>query len=95
MGGNNHVRGEQETRGFFLALFAGLVLSQTGHAQSALYMNAAAGVPINVNVRSIRELRYNHIVSQRYDYSCGSAARATLLKYGYGIDIPETEMIHA
>ena len=81
------------THGFFAALFAGLVLSQTGHAQSALSMNAAAGVPFNMNVRSIHELRYNHIVSQRYDYSCGSAALATLLKYGYGIDIPETEMI--
>ncbi|SOE58502.1 hypothetical protein SAMN05446635_1417 [Burkholderia sp. OK233] len=81
------------THGFFLTLFAGLVLSQTGHAQSALSMNAAAGVPFDVNVRSIHEIRYNHIVSQRYDYSCGSAALATLLKYGYGIDIPETEMI--
>ncbi|MFM0072375.1 C39 family peptidase [Paraburkholderia sediminicola] len=56
-------------------------------------MNAAAGVPFDVNVRSIHEIRYNHIVSQRYDYSCGSAALATLLKYGYGIDIPEPEMI--
>jgi predicted double-glycine peptidase len=81
------------THGFFLTLFAGLVLSQTGHAQSALSMNAAAGVPFDVNVRSIHEIRYNHIVSQRYDYSCGSAALATLLKYGYGIDIPESDMI--
>jgi uncharacterized protein len=78
---------------FFLALGAGLVLSQTGHAQSALNMYAAAGVPFEMQVHSIRDLRYNHIVSQRYDYSCGSAALATLLKYGYGIDIPETEMI--
>jgi predicted double-glycine peptidase len=81
------------TRCLLLALGTGLLLSQPGHAQSALNMYAAAGVPFNVNVHSIRDLRYNHIVSQRYDYSCGSAALATLLKYGYGIDIPETEMI--
>jgi hypothetical protein len=41
----------------------------------------------------MRDIRYGHIVSQRYDYSCGSAALATLLKYGYGIDIPEPELI--
>jgi len=81
------------TLGFFLALGMGLVLSPAGHAQSALNMYAAAGVPFDMKVNSIRDLRYNHIVSQRYDYSCGSAALATLLKYGYGIDIPETEMI--
>jgi uncharacterized protein len=81
------------THCLFLALFAGLGLSQPGHAQSALNMNAAAGVPFDMNVHSIRDLRYNHIVSQRYDYSCGSAALATLLKFGYGIDIPESEMI--
>jgi uncharacterized protein len=81
------------TRWSFLALGAGLVLSQPGHAQSALNMYAAAGVPFNVNVHSIRDIRYDHIVSQRFDFSCGSAALATLLKYGYGIDIPEPEMI--
>jgi len=81
------------TRWSFLALGAGLVLSQPGHAQSALNMYAAAGVPFIVNVHSIRDIRYDHIVSQRFDFSCGSAALATLLKYGYGIDIPEPEMI--
>ena len=29
-----------------------------------------------------RDLRYRHIVSQQFDYSCGAAALATLLKYG-------------
>jgi hypothetical protein len=41
----------------------------------------------------MRDIRYSHIVSQQFDYSCGAAALATLLKYGYGIDIPETELI--
>ncbi|WP_408499774.1 C39 family peptidase [Paraburkholderia sediminicola] len=81
------------TRVSWVALGVGLLLSQAGQAQSAVDMYATAGVPFTVNVHSIRELRYNHIVSQQYDYSCGSAALATLLKYGYGIDIPEPEMI--
>jgi predicted double-glycine peptidase len=41
----------------------------------------------------MRDIRYSNIVSQQYDYSCGAAALATMLKYGYGIDIPETELI--
>ncbi|MCI0150820.1 C39 family peptidase [Paraburkholderia sediminicola] len=77
----------------WVALAAGLLLSQAGLAQNSLNMYAAAGVPFSVNVHSIRDLRYDHIVAQRFDYSCGSAALATLLKYGYGIDIPEPEMI--
>jgi uncharacterized protein len=76
-----------------LALGIGVCLAQAAHAQSAVNMNNAAGVPFNMSVHSIRELRYNHIVVQRFDYSCGSAALATLLKYGYDIDIPEPEMI--
>jgi predicted double-glycine peptidase len=81
------------TRGALLSLTAGFVLAQGAHAQSALNMYAAAGVPFNVKVRSMHDLTYEHIVAQRYDFSCGSAALATLLKYGYGINIPETEMI--
>jgi predicted double-glycine peptidase len=76
-----------------LALAVSCVLPQAARAQSSLNMNAAAGVPFNVKVRSVRELRYSHIVTQQFDYSCGSAALATLLKYGYGIDIPESELI--
>ncbi|WP_206999536.1 C39 family peptidase [Trinickia mobilis] len=63
------------------------------HAQSTIDTTNLAGVPFTKSVRSMREIRYSHIVSQQFDYSCGAAALATLLKFGYGIDIPETELI--
>ncbi|MGN6086839.1 C39 family peptidase [Trinickia sp.] len=63
------------------------------NAQSTIDTSNLAGVPLTKTVRSMRDIRYGHIVGQRYDYSCGSAALATLLKYGYGIDIPEPELI--
>lgn len=63
------------------------------NGQSAIDASTLAGVPITKTVRSMREIRYDHIIKQQYDYSCGSAALATLLKYGYGIDIPEAELI--
>jgi predicted double-glycine peptidase len=33
------------------------------------------------------------MVPQRYDFSCGSAALASLLRYGYGLEIGETDLI--
>ena len=63
------------------------------NAQSTIDTSTLTGVPLMKTVRSMRDIRYSHIVNQQYDYSCGAAALATLLKYGYGIDIPETELI--
>jgi uncharacterized protein len=63
------------------------------HAQSTIDTTNLAGVPFTKTVRSMRDIRYSHIVSQQFDFSCGAAALATLLKFGYGIDIPETELI--
>ena len=68
-------------------------LCAASHAQSTIDMTNLAGVPLTKAVRSMRDIRYSHIVSQQFDYSCGAAALATLLKFGYGIDIPETELI--
>ncbi|SEJ49914.1 C39 family peptidase [Paraburkholderia diazotrophica] len=73
--------------------FATCAMCATGHAQASIDTSTLAGVPLTKTVHSMRELRYRHIVSQQFDYSCGAAALATLLKYGYGIDIPETELI--
>lgn len=46
----------------------------------------------NVPVRSIREARFSRIVLQRYDFSCGSAAVATLLTYHYDRPVGEKEV---
>ncbi|MCX4160759.1 MULTISPECIES: C39 family peptidase [Paraburkholderia] len=63
------------------------------YAQTTIDTSTLAGVPLVKTVRSMKDIRYSHIVNQQFDYSCGAAALATLLKYGYGIDIPETELI--
>jgi predicted double-glycine peptidase len=40
-------------------------------------------------VSSVVERRYAGVVRQRYDFSCGSAALATLLRYHYDFDVRE------
>ena len=63
-------------------------------AQSTLGIGALTGVaPARKSVRTLRDLRFQEIVPQHYDFSCGSAALASLLEYGYGIEVSEPELI--
>src|SRR5262245_12697361 len=41
---------------------------------------------------SVKEARYTRTVRQQYDFSCGSAAVATLLKYHYGLPVGERDV---
>ena len=43
-----------------------------------------AGGSFTVPVMSMREARWERVVAQAYDYSCGAAALATLLTHHYG-----------
>jgi predicted double-glycine peptidase len=51
---------------------------------------AATGVQ-NVSMEPLSELKFKNIVHQAYDYSCGSAALVTILKYHLGIDVSEQQ----
>jgi predicted double-glycine peptidase len=71
-----------------LALPAG---AATRLALSDLVDGAAGAKP----VQTLRDLRYRDMVRQQYDFSCGSAALASLLRYGYGVDVDEPHMIRS
>lgn len=51
------------------------------------------GTIFNVPVKSLVALRYKDIVRQSADLSCGAAALATLLRYYYGDDLTEADVI--
>jgi len=44
---------------------------------------------INKPVVSMAEARYQYVVRQKTDFSCGAASLATILKYAYGMDVDE------
>lgn len=44
-------------------------------------------------VTSIKEARFNKVVKQQYDFSCGSAALATLLSYHYDYAVGEKAVL--
>lgn len=49
--------------------------------------------PLSKRMHSLRDMRYRDLVRQGYDFSCGTAALATVLRYGYGIDVSEAGLI--
>jgi uncharacterized protein len=52
----------------------------------------AAGGPVGdyvLPVKTVSDRKFDGIVRQRFDFSCGSAALATLLRYHYDFDVKE------
>lgn len=44
-------------------------------------------------VESMLERRYRNVVRQQFDFSCGAAALATLLKHAYGLNLDEATVL--
>lgn len=53
------------------------------------------GMRMSTTVDSMQEQRWKRVIRQSYDISCGSAALATILRYQYGHQISEQELIKA
>ncbi|GAB3105431.1 C39 family peptidase [Aestuariicella hydrocarbonica] len=53
------------------------------------------GPNYHVEVESFKERKFREVVKQQYDFSCGSAAVATLLSYHYAHPISEQEVFNA
>jgi predicted double-glycine peptidase len=70
-------------------LAAGAVLAGSAAGVSAGELDYTLTGEFKVNVVSMREARFQTIILQKFDYSCGSAALASLLTFHY--DRPTTE----
>ena len=73
-----------------------LLSSAQVHAQPPTNVPVRALVPdapIQKRMYSLRDMRYRDLVRQGHDFSCGTAALATVLRYGYGIDVDEATLI--
>ena len=51
------------------------------------------GQVMEKSVESMLERRYRHVVRQQYDFSCGAAALATLLRHAYGLRLDEATVL--
>lgn len=55
----------------------------------------AGGLNLNVPVDNFKERRFATVMQQRYDYSCGSAALASLLTYHYRDTVSEADVFRS
>lgn len=77
-------------------LGSGAIGARAQQARTSVDLTRLAGpnaLPMRKTMRSMRDLRFQDLMRQRYDFSCGSSALASLLHYGYGLDVTEPDLI--
>lgn len=72
-----------------------LLVSQSQPCHAQVQLNRESGGDFSVNVMSWWEIPFRTVVRQRYDFSCGSAAVATILTHHYGRPTGEQEPFKA
>lgn len=77
------------------AAFAATLALGAATAACAQVSVMDGGYAYNVKVTTFRDIPFKTVVRQQYDYSCGSAALATLLHYHYGQASTEAEIFKA
>lgn len=73
-------------------LVLGLVLATDPAQATSVDLRVSPGASYAVKLTSLKEARFKTTVRQQYDFSCGSAATATLLTYQYGHRVSEAEV---
>ena len=69
----------------------GIALTAAG--LSAQITIGESGLRVDRPSRSMKDLRDQNLVKQRFDFSCGAAALATMLRYGFDYDITEQQIL--
>lgn len=77
-----------------LLAFLGTQYPQRDVPKGGVYLyDENPAVTLKYNVTPQSEFLYKNLIKQRYDYSCGSAALATVLRYYLGEDFTEHQVI--
>ena len=76
-------------RVLFLLLLAGVASGFSTAQAATLELSGISGGRYAVKVTSLKEARFKATTRQQYDFSCGSAAVATLLTHHYGYPVTE------
>jgi uncharacterized protein len=76
-------------------LAAGAWTLSASLASAQVRMHGEGGGSYTVSVTSWRDIPFRTVVRQQFDYSCGSAAVATLLRFHYGVQAGESEIFQA
>ncbi len=72
----------------------GLATTLTTARAGAINISNPFGT-FNLQSKSLQEMRWDSVIRQKYDFSCGSAAVATLLTYHYNTPTGEEDVFQA
>lgn len=82
--------------GIALAVLAfaawGVGAPSSAFAGDVYYGADMGGTNLRIKTTSLQELKFKRTIRQQYDFSCGSAAVATLLTHHYGMPTNETDV---
>jgi predicted double-glycine peptidase len=74
---------------------ASSLLYAQGSLAGNIPIHGFGGHQIIADVTSYKEEQFKKVIRQKYDFSCGSAALATLLYYHYFYDVDEKQVLRA
>jgi uncharacterized protein len=74
-------------------LIIGCVFGLALAAAPAAQIGIGSGVRVAPPAASMKDRRDENVVKQRFDFSCGAAALATLLHHGFGETVTEREIL--
>lgn len=77
--------------GWFICLLVACICAQLPIASAGDLRLQGAGGAFTIPVTSLKEARLQTVIRQQYDFSCGSAAVATLLTYHYERPVAEAD----
>lgn len=80
-------------RALQLLLFLWGATALTGASLFAQIGIGDLGLRADRPLRSMKDLRDQAVVKQRFDFSCGAAALATLIRFGFGQPVTEAEIL--
>ncbi|WP_233842025.1 C39 family peptidase [Dyella sp. 2HG41-7] len=72
-----------------LAVLMMSLLSAPSLRAATMALNDNAGQTYILHISTMKEVKYRNTIHQKYDFSCGSAAVATLLTYQYNYPVNE------
>jgi predicted double-glycine peptidase len=82
----------QPHRGLHILLGVSLAMLSGAVSAATVVLPDVGGSTVTIPVRTLQERRFTGTIHQRFDFSCGSAALATLLTFHYAHAVSEDDV---
>ena len=91
----NNKKNNQYNIANIIIILSAILLLSASLSYAAKIPIYSSGINFSLPVESYKERQFRSVVRQNYDFSCGSAALATMLRFHYELDVGEKEILEA